>query len=83
MNFLYDRAKGNFREADNLYTEGYPQHRISSRKLFSKLYQRLGESGPFVSRETFLFERTVYGFTYIQQDYVIEICSFMSVPDTG
>jgi hypothetical protein len=37
MHFMYDRANGNSREARRLYAEHYPQRRIPSHKLFTKL----------------------------------------------
>jgi hypothetical protein len=50
MDFMYDRASGNFREARPLYSEQYPQRRIPSHKLFTELHQRLSESGSFSPR---------------------------------
>jgi hypothetical protein len=49
MHFMYGRVNGNSREACRLYAENYPQRRIPSNKLFTKLYQRLSEPGSFAS----------------------------------
>jgi hypothetical protein len=47
MHFMYDRSSGNSREARLLYADHYPQRRIRAHKLFTKLHQRLSESGSF------------------------------------
>jgi hypothetical protein len=47
MHFMYGRANGNSRESRRLYAEHYPQRRIPYHKLFTKLHQRLSESGSF------------------------------------
>jgi hypothetical protein len=45
MHFMYGSANGN-----SLYAEHYSQRRIPSHKLFTKLHQRLSESGSFAPR---------------------------------
>jgi hypothetical protein len=47
MRFMYGCANGNFRGACRLYTERYPQRRIPSNKLSTKVHQRMRESGSF------------------------------------
>jgi hypothetical protein len=43
MHFMYGRANGNSREVRHLYVGHYPQRRIPSHKLFTKLHQWLSE----------------------------------------
>jgi hypothetical protein len=82
MNFMHSHANGNFREARNLYTEHYPQHRKPSRKLFTNFTSDWANQDPLVQGQI-SFERAVYGFTYLKQDSATEISNFMSVLYTG
>lgn len=45
MIFCYGLANGSNREARARYVQNYPTRRVPSQKLFSKLFQRLAETG--------------------------------------
>jgi len=47
IHFMYGRAKGNASKAVPLYSAAYPNRRQSSRRMFSKIHQRLRETGQF------------------------------------
>ena len=53
-NFMYGRANGHFREARNVYTEHYPQHRKPSRKLFTNFNSDWANQGPLAQGQHFL-----------------------------
>lgn len=50
MHFMYGRANGNSLEACRLYTEMYPNRRPPHHSTFTRLHQRLHESGTFEKR---------------------------------
>ncbi|KAJ8885982.1 hypothetical protein PR048_012188 [Dryococelus australis] len=43
--FCYGLANGSNRRARVLYAEKYPARRVSSARLFSRLFQRLADTG--------------------------------------
>jgi hypothetical protein len=50
MIFCYGLANGSNREARARYVQNYPTRRVPSQKLFSKLFQRLAETGSLTPR---------------------------------
>ncbi|KYN22299.1 hypothetical protein ALC57_05307 [Trachymyrmex cornetzi] len=48
IHFMYGRAKDNASKAARLYHAAYPNHRQPSRRMFSKIYQRLRETEQFI-----------------------------------
>lgn len=50
LHFMYGRANGNFLEACRFYTEMYPNRRPPHHSTFTRLHQRLHESGTFEKR---------------------------------
>lgn len=50
MHFMYGRANGNAYEARRLYVEAYPNRLVPSDKIFTRLHQRLSDTGTFIRR---------------------------------
>jgi hypothetical protein len=48
MHFFYGRADGNAHEARRLYQETFPNRRLPCSETFSRIAQRLRESGRFI-----------------------------------